>query len=92
MKGTTVIIFLALLIAGVAGVSASTYGLGVEQGNKRSANYQIAEVGTIIGALMTVVGLGALAYGSFKCRNKFDPRPLGSRDSLGSTMFSRGDF
>lgn len=70
MRGTTVFIFLVLLIAGVAGVSASTYGLGTKYNDRSSSVYKVAEVGTIIGAIMTAVSLGALTYGAFRCRRQ----------------------
>ena len=60
-------IFLALLIAGIAGTAAATFGLGTKKDNRTSTTYQIAEVGTIVGAIMSFVGLGGLTYGAFKC-------------------------
>ena len=93
MKGMTAGIFLAVLIVGIIGVSASTFGLGKAADNRSSATYQVAEVGTIIGALMSLVGLAALAYGAMgsrKCTPSLtgQPAPLGSMGSLNNSMGS----
>lgn len=69
MKTSTVSIFFVMLIIGITGTSAATFGLGKFDTAKRGSTYQICEVATIIGTLMTFTGLVGLSWGAFSCRS-----------------------
>jgi hypothetical protein len=48
--------FISLLVF-IAGLAASTYGLGIEKDNKEGVGYQTASVFTMIGVSGTIIGL-----------------------------------
>lgn len=59
---TTLFVSMIVHIIFVVILGASTYGLGIEQGDKTSSLYKFAESGTIISAIGLFITLSIFAY------------------------------